>query len=78
MYIKDLTTGQVRKYGADRHDSLVISKDGKSLHYENLHNGDGSEIGNYRFCDENGNIPSEEETCILYGAPMHFNIGGFD
>lgn len=52
MYIKDLETGKVRIYGTDKHDSLVISGDGRILSYYNLQNGDGKcddykEKGNY-------------------------------
>lgn len=74
MYIKDLQTGKVRKYGADRHDSLVISEDGRTLSYYNLQNGDGSRYGDYRFCDEEGKIPAETE--CNYGEE-YFNIGGW-
>lgn len=73
MYIKDLTTGKVREYGADKHDALRVSEDGKSLSFEHLQNGDGS-YGNYRFCEEDGRIPME-----ITEAPVdvYFNIGGF-
>ena len=47
MYIKDLTTGEVRRYGENHHDSLRISDDGRCLYYENLQNGDGSCAGDY-------------------------------
>ena len=78
MWIKDLLTGDVRKYGTNCHDSLRISDDGRTLSYENLQNGDGS-MGDYRFVtDENGNIPSEDKTLRRYGADAYFNIGGFD
>ena len=49
MWIKDMLTGEVRKYGRNHHDSLRISDDGRYLVYENLQNGDGSEYGDYRF-----------------------------
>ena len=77
MYIKDLQTGKIRKYGTSVHDSLVISPDGRTLSYCNLQNGDGSKFGDYRFCDEEGYIPSEDETLKNYGADAYFNIGGF-
>lgn len=76
-FIKDLTTGKVREYGADHHDSLVISKDGRTLAYENLQCGDDSRYGDYRFCDEDGTIPGEDEVLIKHGADAYFNIGGF-
>ena len=73
MYIKDLQSGKVRKYGTDCHDSLRISSDGRTLTYYNLQNGDGSGCGEYRFCDENGNLP-----CDIPFSEGYFNIGGFD
>lgn len=78
MWIKDMLTGKIRKYGTNHHDALIISEDGRYLVYENLQNGDGS-MGDYRFVtDEDGNIPSEDETLMRYGADAYFNIGGFD
>lgn len=68
MYIKDLLTGKIRKYGTDRHDSLLISEDGRTLEYQNLQNGDGSRYGDYRFTDEKG---------IIHEIDNYFNIGGF-
>ena len=73
MYIKDLQSGKVREYGTDCHDSLRISSDGRALTYYNLQNGDGSGCGEYRFCDENGNLP-----CDIPFSEGYFNIGGFD
>jgi len=73
MYIKDLQSGKVREYGTDCHDSLRISSDGRTLTYYNLQNGDGSGCGEYRFCDENGNLP-----CDIPFSEGYFNIGGFD
>ena len=78
MYIKDLITGKVRLYGTNKHDSLIISDDGRTLSYSNLQNGDGSQYGDYRFCDKDGLIPSEDEVLIKHGADSYFNIGGFD
>ncbi len=80
MYIKDLTTGLVRKYGTDSHDALSISPDGRTLSYENLHNCDGSEFGNYRFTDEEGNTPeeaAEKKNIPEIVVDSYFNIGGF-
>ena len=77
MYIKDLETGRVRKYGSNRHDSLVISQDGRRLSYYNLQNGDGSRWGSYRFCDDEVHTPMEDETLAKYGADAYFNIGGW-
>jgi hypothetical protein len=79
MYIKDLESGEVRKYGTDHHDSLMISNDGKCLYYEHLQNGEGSEYGDYRFVtDKDGFIPAEDEVLIKHGADAYFNIGGFN
>ena len=79
MWIKDLQTGEIRKYGTNHHDALMISDDGRTLSYENLQNGDGSRYGDYRFVvDDGGHIPSEDETLTKYGADAYFNIGGFD
>lgn len=76
MWIKDLQTGQIRKYGTNHHDALMISDDGKFLSYENLQNCETS-FGSYRFVtDENGNIPSEDKTLMKYGADAYFDIGG--
>jgi len=77
MYIKDLQGGEVRKYGSNHHDALRVSPDGTILSYENLQNGDGSRFGDYRFCDEDGLIPEEDEVLVKHGADAYFNIGGF-
>lgn len=77
MFIKDLTNGNVRLYGTNQHDALRISKDGRTLSYENLQNGDGSRYGDYRFTDDKGRTPEEDEELVEYGAPAYFNIGGF-
>lgn len=77
MYIKNLQTGTVRPYGTNQHDSLRVSTDGKTLSYENLQNGDGSRYGDYRFCDNEGKTPEEDEVLIKHGADAYFNIGGF-
>ena len=77
MWIKDMHTGKVRMYGDDVHDALQISKDGRTISYANLQNGDGSRYGEYRFVtDEEGKIPAEDETLCKYGADAYFNIGG--
>lgn len=79
MYIKDLTTGEVREYGTDCHDSLRISEDGNYLFYEHLQNGGGSgPFGDYRFVtDREGRIPAEYEVLLKQFADAYFNIGGF-
>lgn len=78
MYIKDLQSGEIRKYGTNCHDSLRITDDGRMLSYENLQNVDGSRYGDYRFVtDENGKIPGEDLDLIAHGADAYFNIGGF-
>ena len=78
-YIKDLGRKEVviRPYGSNCHDSLMISSDGKTLSYYNLQNGDGSKYGDYRFCDEEGHTPDEDEVLLKHGADAYFNIGGF-
>lgn len=76
MLIKDMETGKVREYGTNRHDSLVISPDGRYLYYENLQNGDGS-IGGYRFViDEEGHVPEDNRDCFEIDKE-YFNIGGW-
>lgn len=59
IYIQDLQSGRVFEYGKNCHDRLVISEDGRSLHYENLQNGDGSCCGDYRFYYEKPKIETE-------------------
>lgn len=77
MWIKDMLTGTIRKYGTNPHDSLRISDDGHYLVYQNLQNGEGSEYGDYRFVtDENGNVPKDDEVYLKYGADAYFDIGG--
>ena len=78
MWIKDIQTGQVRRYGSNHHDALMISEDGRMLSYENLQNGDGSRYGDYRFVTENGHLPQDDEEYKQHGADAYFNIGGFD
>ncbi len=75
MYIKDTETGMVRPYGTDKHDSLVKSEDGKSLFYQNLQNGQSSQLGAYLFCEKDGKIPGEIDTP---DSTCYFNIGGFE
>lgn len=59
IYIQDLHSGRVFEYGKNCHDRLVISEDGRSLHYENLQDGDGSKFGDYRFYYEKPKIETE-------------------
>ena len=59
IFIQDMESGRVFKYGKNCHDRLVISEDGRSLHYANLQNGDGSKFGNYRFYYEKPVIETE-------------------
>lgn len=82
-YIKDLRTGNIRPYGSNHHDSLLISQDGTYLTYEHLQCGDGSIAGDkensgFVFCDDEGHTPEEDETLCRYGADAYFNIGGWD
>lgn len=59
IFIQDMESGRVFEYGKNCHDRLVISEDGRSLHYANLQNGDGSKFGNYRFYYEKPLIETE-------------------
>lgn len=81
IWIKDLATKKIHKYGSDCHDSLTLSDNGTSLHYYNLQNGDGSRFGDYKnpfsggyvFSDEKGRVPEEicdpnEYENSLYGG----------
>lgn len=71
IWIRDNISGDVREYGTDQHDSLVIQEDG-SLHYYNMQNGCGTmfpEEG-YSFCLEEGITPDE----MPYGR--YIDIGG--
>ena len=77
MKIKDLTTGQIFEYGSNRHHALRISADGRTLSFENLQNGDGSQCGDCRFIDDCDEQIPEETECNHYGADSYFNIGGF-
>lgn len=77
MKILDTQTGDIQEYGADGHDSLRVSQDGRYLTYYNLQNGDGSGVGDYRFvCDDN-KVPAESETADARHANVFFNIGGW-
>lgn len=77
MKILDTQTGDIQEYGADGHDSLRVSQDGRTLSYYNLQNGDGSAHGDYRFvCDDN-KVPAESETADAIHAQVFFNIGGW-
>lgn len=77
MKILDTQTGDIQEYGADGHDSLRVSQDGRTLSYYNLQNGDGSAYGDYRFvCDDN-KVPAESETADARHANVFFNIGGW-
>lgn len=83
MYILDLATNSVHKYGTNSHDSLIKSPDGKYLEYYNLKNGDGSGYGDYRFVekyDDEFLVPDDlaDETGVSeYIHGCYFNIGGF-
>ncbi len=82
-YIKDLQSGNIRPYGSNHHDSLLISQDGTYLTYEHLQCGDGSIAGDkehsgFVFCNDEGHTPDEDETLCRYGADAYFNIGGWE
>lgn len=79
MWLRDNEDGEVRQYGTNHHDALVISADGRCLYYENLQNGDGSRGGGYSFVtDEKGNTPIADEDLQKYGAEGYADIGGFN
>lgn len=78
MKILDLQTGRVHEYGDDPHDSLYVSNNGRYLTYYNLQNGDGSNLGDYRFVCDDDKIPAESETADALHAEVYFNIGGFN
>lgn len=77
LKIRDNENGIVFEYGSDKHHSLRISEDGKSLTFENLKNGDGSVGGGYSFVLEDGKTPEESDSSdAMYGC-TYANIGGF-
>lgn len=77
MKILDLQTGEIHEYGTNCHDSLAVSQDGRILTYYNLQNGDGSELGDYRFVCDDDKIPNESQTADALHCEVYFNIGGW-
>jgi hypothetical protein len=75
LYIRDNTTGIVREYGTDRHDSLILMGDG-SIHYENLQNGCGTQFPEegYSFCLKSGEDPRIAEN--WWEVEPYLDIGG--
>ena len=59
IYVKDMDSNVVHEVGSDRHDSLMIIDGG--LFYYNLHNGEGTYGGGYKFCDQNRNTDDGNE-----------------
>lgn len=59
IYVKDMASNVVHEVGSDRHDSLMLIDGG--LFYYNLHNGEGTYDGGYKFCDKNGNTDYDSE-----------------
>ena len=59
IYVKDISSNVVHEVGSDRHDSLMLIDGG--LFYYNLHNGEGTYDGGYKFCDKNGNTDYDSE-----------------
>ena len=53
IYVKDMASNVIHEVGSDRHDSIMLIDGG--LFYYNLHNGEGTYGGGYKFCDKNGN-----------------------
>lgn len=76
MFIKDLETGEIHKYGENCHDSLVLSEDGRMLTYYNLQNGGGSVGGGYIFCNEDGKTPKDAVNVNEWENRRYWNIGG--
>lgn len=76
MFIKDLETGEIHRYGDNPHDSLVMSEDGRTLTYYNLQNGDGSEVGGYIFCGKDGKIPKDTTSVNEWMGMRYWDIGG--
>ena len=77
LYIKDKDFNEVRPYGSDKHDSLVVNRDG-ALQYYNLQNGCGTgSLPNctFSFVDKNGFDPREDETAKYTGIAF-LDIGG--
>lgn len=58
IYVKDMLTNHFHEVGSDRHDSLLIVNGG--LQYYNLQCGEGTEFGDYKFCDKNGNTDFDD------------------
>ena len=52
LFIRDKSSGIVREYGTNSHDSLIVNSAG-SIDYYNLQCGDGSPNG-FDFVTENG------------------------
>ena len=59
LYVKDMASNVIHEIGSDRHDSLMLIDGG--LFYYNLHNGEGTYGGGYKFCDKNGNTDYDNE-----------------
>lgn len=77
LYIKDNSSGKIRRYGTDSHDALTLEEDG-SIHYLNLQNGTGTmfpEEG-YSFCLSDGSDPRLNEDYIKYGVEAYLDIHG--
>mgnify|MGYP004615864043 CR=1 FL=1 len=77
LYLKDNLSGNVREYGKDPHDSLVLQGDG-SIHYLNLHCCAGTQFPEegYSFCLEDGSDPREETAWKEYAEGPYLDIGG--
>ncbi len=57
LFIRDKSSGIVREYGTNSHDSLIVNSAG-SIDYYNLQCGDGSPNG-FDFVTENGTSPDD-------------------
>lgn len=77
LYLKDNLSGDIREYGKDPHDSLVLQEDG-SIHYLNLHCCAGTKFPEegYSFCLEDGSDPREDVAWKEYAEGPYLDIGG--
>ena len=77
LYVKDNTTGKIREYVTNPHDSLVLKEDG-SIHYLNLQTCTGTRFPSegYSFCLEDGSDPRESAMCKIYSMEAFLDVGG--
>jgi hypothetical protein len=75
LFIRDKSTGKVREYGTNRHDSLIVDPDGR-IKYFNLQNGCGTGYGEY---SEYEFVPDQDNEFIREVFPIDgtIDIGGY-